>query len=117
MINASKISLIAIGIGIASSLILFSLIRPSPYILAIGPVIGIILGKPLTPKSGAFYGVIIGATGTIYLALINAIPGGINKNPMLGLLEVIFIICFWGLYGAGIVWIKQGWERRKPWFF
>jgi len=116
MINVSKSALIALGAGIASGVILIGFIHASPYTLAIGPVIGIFLAKPLTPKTGAVYGLIIGVPLTIYLVMIDAIPSGISTNPLLGLLEVIFIMCFWGLYGAALAWLKQNWEKGKAWF-
>jgi hypothetical protein len=118
MTNNPKFSLLAIAIGIATSLILFTLLPPHPYILAVGPLRSIIIGRPSSIKYGAIYSLLIlGFPITLYLFLSNPIPIEIYKNTLLELLEVIFLFCFWGVYGAVIIYIKDSFERGKPWCF
>ncbi len=110
-----RISIKSIVIGITVSLILFLIVRKNPYALAVGPVIAIILAKPITWKMGAIYGLLTGATLTLFLVAINAIPDAsdlFHKS-----LEAIFIIFFWSCYGAVLVSLKQSWVEGRPKFF
>jgi hypothetical protein len=117
MNNAWKLRFLAIGAGIATGMLLLAIFNISPYLLAIGPAVALIVGKPSTLKSVIFYCVIVGVPLTIFLLILHAFPGNINSNPAGTLAEIVLMICFWALYGVVLLFIKRGWENGKPWFF
>ncbi len=110
-------SILSISIGIVLSLVLFTFVTKSPYILAIGLIVGVYLSKPTTILAGSFYGVIIALLLSLYLIYSRSFYGWITNDRLETMINIISLVIFGGLYGAFLVWIERRYKSNKPIYF
>jgi hypothetical protein len=107
-------SIISIAIGIVISLVLFTFIANSPYIFAIGLVVGVYLAKPSTSLAGGIYGVIIALALSLYLIYSKTFAVWISNDLLGTMINILLLVAFGGLYGAFLVWVKRRYTDNKP---
>ena len=134
METISRRSIFAVAAAILFSLVLFIFVSKSPYIFAVGPAVAAFLAQLTTFKSGVLHGFITAFPPSLYLVVSDSIPEVSSNSLFSGLLNVMLLTGFGGLYCGVIVWLinrlkqgklffswsKGGWRGRrvfvmKPW--
>ena len=116
MESISKRSIFAIAAGIGLSLILFILVSKSPYVFALGLAVAAFLAQLSTFKSGILHGLITAFPPSLYLVVSDSIPGVSSNSLLFGLLNVMLLTGFGGLYCGVIVWLINRLKQGKLFF-
>jgi hypothetical protein len=107
MNHSFKLSMIALIVSIAVTLLLYVLVVQSPYILGVGCVLGVYLAKISSLKSAAIHGAIVAIPLAVYINFISSAGGGISPT-IIGKSASIFIFTIMGgILGLIYVWIRN----------
>ena len=116
MENISKRSILAVAAAIGLSLVLFIFVSKSPYIFAVVLAIAAFLAQLTTFKSGILHGLITAFPPSLYLVVSDSIPGVSSNSLLFGLLNVMLLTGFGGLYCGVIVWLINRLKQGKLFF-
>ena len=116
MQHSLKLSILALIIGIAVTLLLYVFVVQSPYILGVGCVLGVYLAKVSSLKSAVFHGAIVAIPLAVYINFISSANNDISPT-LLGKSISIFIFAIaGGILGLIYVWIRNELKNGTSFF-
>lgn len=107
MQNSIKISLLAITIGIATTLLLYILVAHSPYFLGVGCILGVALAKASSLKNSAIHGAIIAIPLGVYINLTGSAWSAVVPTILGKSVSILLFAVMGGALGFVFEWIRK----------
>ena len=117
MNHSFKLSMIALIVSIAVTLLLYVLVVQSPYILGVGCVLGVYLAKISSLKNAALHGAIVAIPLAIYINFISSADNGISPTLLGKSVSTFIFAIMGGVLGLMYVWIRNQLRRNGTTFF
>ena len=110
----SRRSILAFAVTVALSLILFVYVSRSPYVFALGIVLGAYLAQLSTSDDGVVFGIIASLPLGLYLTLSG---WKLSDSSILSItLNVFLLVAFGGIYCGVVTWLINSLKRGKVFF-
>ena len=111
-----KLSMLALTIGVATTLLLYILVAQSPYVLGVGCILGVYLAKTPSLKSAAIHGAIVVIPLAVYINLIGS-AGSATSPTILGKSISVFLFAVMGgAMGLVLEWIRNQLKKGTIFF-
>ncbi len=108
-------TVIAWFVAVALSLLLFTYFSTSPYIFALGLVLGAYLAQIATFKAGVLFGVLAALPLGIFAVFwAGLLPPGSSVASII--LNVILVVAFGGVYCGVVSWLIQRLKHGHVYF-
>ncbi len=111
----SRRFILALAVAVALSVILFIYLSKSPYISALGLVLGAFLAQLSTFRAGVVFGTLTALPFSLYLTLSGVMPGTTISVSSI-LLNVLLLIGFGAIYCGVVVWLINNLKRGRIFF-
>lgn len=111
-----KLSILALTISIALTLLLYIFVVQSPYILGVGCVLGVYLAKVSSLKTAVFYGTIVAIPLAIYINFISSAENGISPTLLGKSVSTFIFAIMGGALGFMYVWIRNQIKNETSFF-
>jgi hypothetical protein len=110
----SRRSILAFAVAVALSLILFVYVSRSPYVFALGIILGAYLAQLSTFNDGVVLGIIASLPLGLYLTLSGWKLS--DSNVLSITLNVFLLVAFGGVYCGVVTWLINSLKRGKVFF-
>jgi hypothetical protein len=107
MQHSLKLSILALTISIAVTLLLYIFVVQSPYILGVVCVLGVYLAKISSLKSAVFHGAIVAIPLAVYINFISSTDNGISPTLLGKSVSTFIFTIMGGVLGFMYVWIRN----------